>query len=63
MNPQPCLILMNQLCHLPNISTLSAEKLITIDSEVCEIWPGKVKSGGAFIQAGTFIQQNAVSKL
>ena len=43
-----------------NTSTLSAENLIEIASVVSEIWPGKVKVRGAFIQAGAFIRQNMV---
>ena len=44
----------------PEYLNISAENLIDVGSVVFEIWPGKVKSRGAFIQAGTLIQQNAV---
>ena len=39
---------------------LSAGNSIEISSVVLEIWPGKVKSWGMFIQADAFIRQNTV---
>ena len=43
-----------------NMLTLSAENVIEIGLVVSEIWPGKSKVRGAFIQTGTFIRQNTV---
>ena len=45
---------------LRNTSTLSAEDLSQIGLVVSEIWQVKVKTWGAFIQAGAFIWQNTV---
>ena len=42
-------------------SALSVDNLIEIGLAVSEIWPGKLKSQGALIQAGVFIQQNTVN--
>ncbi len=35
--------------------------MIQIGSGVSEIWPGKLKSRGAFVQAGAFIRQITVN--
>ena len=48
------------MCQPLNTSTLSAENLKKIGLVVFEIWPGKVKSWGTFIQAGAFIWRNTV---
>ncbi len=43
-----------------NTLTLSAENMNEIGLIVFEIWPGKGKVGGAFIQAGVFSRRNTV---
>ena len=43
------------------VNSCIPQDLIQTGLVVSKIWPGKVKSWrGAFIQAGTFIQQNTV---
>ena len=52
----------NEINWVNPLNTLSssAENSIKNGSGVSGIWPGKVKSRGAFIQAGAFNRQNTV---